>query len=255
MPEQIALLERNPTDALWIARLTADDPVVDLGSTFVVNGLVTPSNTAVTSLIAPAGIAEAGRRLAAVTVKVEDGIYLTPRSGNPAAPSFWSVPELGQAIGLNLTELPAEYEGWRFATEIYVLHGGAFYLVTGKIATRHRVLSGDEISMTFVQRLMPFLTARPDELTGVMLFLVVVPSRTAALGGLRGYRRALIDAGRASSALAGLATDDTIGWAWETEFYDDAAARILGVDGVERIPTHIGYQRLPRADESGVQES
>lgn len=242
MPEQVALFARSPTDPVWSERLTSDDEVTELGATFVVNGLVTPTRIAVTSLVAPSAVAGAGARLAALTVGADDGMLVSKRSGNPACPAYWDVGDLGQAIGLNLGGLPHEYSRWRYSTELYVMHGGAAYLVLGDMAVRHRVLSGDELALLFVQRLLPFLTQRPDELTGSMVVLVSVPSRLAALGGLRGYRRALLEAGAAASWLSQQALDDTAPWMWETEFYDDVAGRLLGVDGVERVVTHIGYQ-------------
>lgn len=67
--------------------------------------------------------------------------------------------------------------------------------------------------------------------------MAVLP-RTAALAGLRGQRRALLAAGEAKAELARLATSD--GWHWDTEFYDDAATRVLSVDGVERVPLVVG---------------
>jgi len=88
---------------------------------------------------------------------------------------------------------------------------------------------------------LPFLRHRPDELTDSMAMLVTVPTRLAALGGLRGYRRALLEAGTAAAELANLAVDGERAWLWDTEFYDDVAAVLLGVDGVERVVTHVGY--------------
>lgn len=245
MPEQIALFERNVTDHVWAGRLTTTDEVADLGSTFVVNGLVTPCRVSATSLIAPESIAGAGARIGAVTLKAADELIATSRSGNPSAPSYWELEALGHAIGIELSLIPAEYEAWRFSTEVYVVHGGAVYFLSGEFALRHRVLSADEVSLTFVQRLLPFMRLRPEELTGTMIFLTSVPARLAALGGLRGYRRALIDSGSARAEIeASTIPDGPVNWVWDTEFYDDVAAQIIGVDGVERVVTYIGYQRL-----------
>jgi hypothetical protein len=251
MPEQVALFERNVKDSTWAGRLTVDDPVAELGPTFVCNGLVTPTRVGVTALLAPEAVDGAGARLAAVTLKEEDGILVTRRSGNPSAPAYWDIEELGRTIGLDFSSLPGEYHSWRFSTELFVLHGGATYLLLGEHALRHRVLSADDMGLVFVQRLLPFIRARPDELTGTMVLLVSVPGRLAALAGLRGYRRALIETGKACAHLAAAA--DTEGervWEWDTEFYDDAAARLLGVDGVERVITHIGYQRIVADDDA-----
>ena len=250
MPEQVALFERNVKDSTWSGRLTVDDPVAELGATFVCNGLVTPTRVAVTSLLSPEAVGGAGERLAAVTLKEADGMLISRRSGNPAAPAYWDIAELGESVGLDLASLPGEYSDWRFSTEVFVLRGGATYLLLGDHGLRHRVLSGDEVGLTFVQRLLPFMRARQDELTGTMVFLVAVPGRLAALGGLRGYRRAFIEAGKACAQLAASAADDgDVVWEWDTEFYDDAAGRILSVDGVERVVTHIGYQRVVTADD------
>ncbi|MFY9488698.1 MAG: hypothetical protein WAP35_08400 [Solirubrobacterales bacterium] len=256
MPEQVALFERNVKDSTWTGRLTVDDPVAELGPAFVCNGLITPTRVTVTSLLSPEAVDGAGERLAAVTLEGADGLLVSSRSGNPSAPAYWDIEELGKTVGLDLTALPGEYLDWRFSTEVFILHGGATYLLLSDHGLRHRVLSGDDVSLTFVQRLLPFVQARPDQLTGTMVFLVTVPGRLAALGGLRGYRRALIETGRACAHLAGAAdADGEIVWEWDTEFYDDAAARILGVDGVERVVTHIGYQRVLSDDSDDLDEA
>lgn len=249
MPEQVALFERHVSDHVWAGRLTTEDEVVDLGSTFVINGLVTPCRVAVSALIAPESIAGAAERISAVTLKPTDGLISTSHSGNPDAPSYWEVSRLGDVIGLDLSCLPQPYEAWRLSTEIYILRDGAAYMLLGDYAIRHRVLGDDEVSLTFVQRLLPFMRSTPDQVTGTMILLAAVPSRLAALGGLRGYRRALIESGIACAAVsASVVESPGIEWIWDTEFYDDAASSIIGVDGVERIVTYIGYQHLVDVD-------
>ena len=253
MPEQVALFEREPDDHVWSGRLTTTDAVADLGATLIVNGLVTPARVATTSLIAPESLSGAGERISSVTLKSTDELLASQKSGNPAAPAYWPIGSLGESIGIDFERLPGEYSSWRFCTELYVLKGGATYLLASDLAVRHRVLTEDEVSLTFVQRLMPFMAARPEDLTGTMVFLTSVPSRLAALGGLRGYRRALIECGLACAELsAAVAQNDQFEWIWETEFYDDAAMRLIGVDGVERVVTHIGYQRTVETAEVEV---
>lgn len=245
MPEQVALFERSVSDHVWAGRLTTDDEVADLGATFVINGLVTPCRVGVSALIAPESVAGSGQRIAAVTLNPADELISTTQSGNPSAPSVWDVGALGETIGLDLTRLPRPYEAWRLSNEIYIVRDGAAYLLLGEYAIRHRVLSDDEVSLMFVQRLLPFVRATPDQLTGTMVVIAAVPSRLAALGGLRGYRRALLESGIACADLANSAVSSPgLEWAWDTEFYDDAATSIIGVDGVERVVTYIGYQRL-----------
>src|SRR5215213_5963864 len=121
MPEQVALFERNVSDTMWTGRLTSDDPVAELGPTFVCNGLVTPTRVAVTSLLAPEAVEGAGQRLAAVTLAGSDGLLISRRSGNPAAPAYWDLEELGRTVQLDFTSLPGPYAGWRFSIEVNVI--------------------------------------------------------------------------------------------------------------------------------------
>ena len=242
MPEQISLFTREATDPVWSDRLTTDDESGTLGPTFVLNSLLTPSPVPWTRLVAPAAIEAAGGQLAGITDHGDTPLVVSRSTGRRDAPAAWDLADLGRVLGLDLGDLPGAYRDWRFSTELYVVTGGAVYLVQDTTAVRHRVLTDDEVELTYVRRLLPFRTDDPDRLTGVLFLCVGVPARLAALGGVRGYRRALLEAGRAVQWLA--ERSDRVSWRWDSEFYDDVACRLLGVDGLERVVTHVGYQRI-----------
>ena len=122
--------------------------------------------------------------------------------------------------------------------------GTSAYLLAGDLAIRMKRLSEREVGMFFGRRAFPLLPS-DAELEGVAIVLVGVPGRLGAIGGLRGYRRALVDAGRGLQVLALLADDNDDDWRWETEFLDDAVAAALSVDGVERVPLAVGLRLVP----------
>jgi hypothetical protein len=251
MPEQVSLFDRSAGQSTWSRRLVDDDPLHSLGETFVVNSLVTPTPNGAASVIAPQSTEEAGRRLAAASVSAADDLYRTDDWAGGAPPAFL-LDELSTRLGVDVHRMPRGYAGWRLSVEVYALFEGAVYLLLDDLAVRMKVLSEDEYGMAYVQRLMPFVGSSPDAMTGTMLFLVSVPSRLAALGGLRGHRRALMEATRAEAALASLVRPEMGRFEWDTEFYDDVCAAILDVDGVERVPLVIGYQTIP--DEDGIEQ-
>lgn len=93
------------------------------------------------------------------------------------------------------------------------------------------------------ERCAPFARLE-DSVVDSAIVLAAVPGRLAALGGLRGYRRAIIEAGRAMEHFDRLwqSMGGEHGWRWELEFLDDVCLEILGLDGLERVPLALGYR-------------
>jgi hypothetical protein len=243
LSEQVALLDRRPTDPAWSSRLVADDPVATLGETFLLNGLVTPTRVGAASLVPAEALDAVADWLSGLLLTPADELVEPPPDGGVDQPVV-TLDALAARTGLDLAALPPVHRGWRLTTEVYVLHSRSVYLVSGPLALRHKVLADDELGIAYGPRLLPFLPAG-EEPTGTMVFVVGVPSRTAALGGLRGYRGGLLNAGMAISALAALADPGDGRWLWETEFFDDACARVLSIDGVERFAAAVGVHLAP----------
>jgi hypothetical protein len=253
LSEQVALLDRRPTDPAWSSRLVSADPVAALGETFLLNGLVTPTRVGATALV-PAEAREAvADWLSGLLLTAEDELVEPPGAGGVDQPVL-ALDVLAAHAGLDLTALPPVHRRWRLTTEIYVLHARSVYLVSGPLALRHKALTDDELGIAYGPRLLPFLPAG-EEPTGTMVFVVGVPARTAALGGLRGYRGGILHAGMAIAELAALADSGChpgeCRWLWETEFFDDACARVLGIDGVERFAAGIGVHLAPAEPAAG----
>lgn len=264
LTEQVSLLERGAHDAVWKHRLCVDEPVAQLGETFVLNCQVTPSRSYVAELVPVTVRGEIGDWLRHVSTSEDDESYRDPNEsldsdllsgaavGAEMDSHLLSFERLGQICGLDLTGLPQAYEDWRLCIELYVLHGRTLYLLSNGKGVRYKVLTEPELGSALSRRLLPLL---PDDLepAGPLVFAVSVPARSAALGGLRGYRWGIMAGGMAFSALSLLDSgpaESSLRWLWDTEFYDDAACRVLGIDGVERIPLVIGAQvaEVPRGD-------
>lgn len=250
LSEQISLLGADKhVDPFWTARLAGDEPVVGLGETFIVNSVATPTRVAARSLIPQEAVAFAGTWLAGLLAGPDDDLYRDPTAvGLPEAAVMPTV-ALGEMIDIALHELPPAYGDWRLSVELYVLYGRSLYLLSGELAVRSRVLAEAELGIAFGGRMLPFLADTGEEPAGPMVFLVGIPGRMAALGGLRGFRRGLLDAGRGLATLQTLSGAGGARWLWETEFFDDACARVLGVDGLERIPLAIGVQLADAEDD------
>jgi hypothetical protein len=246
LSEQVALLDRRPTDPACAHRLVADDPVSRLGETFLVNGLVTPVRVPAAGLVPAEALDAVADWLSGLLLTEEDGLVEPPGDGLDLP--VVSLDSLARRTGIDLAGLPSPHREWRLTTELYVLHSRSLYLLSGPIALRHKHLAGEELGIAYGRRLLPFLPSG-EEPTGSMVFVVGVPGRTAAIGGLRGYRRGILNAGMALAAVAALAAPGEGRWLWETEFYDDAAARVLGVDGVERFVAGVGIHLAPTVEE------
>lgn len=254
LSEQIALLGGSAhDDPFWGGRLTGDDPVCGLGDTFIVNSMATPTRLATTSLIPQEAVEFAGAWLSGLLATADDDLYEdVTASWRPEAPVM-PVEALGEMVDIALHDLPAAYCNWRLTVELYVLHGRSLYLLAGDLAVRHKVLTESELGIAFGARMLPFLPGGGEEPSGPMVFVVGIPNRMSALGGLRGFRRGLVDAGRGLATLEALAGPAGGRWLWETEFFDDACCRVLGVDGLERVPLAIGVHLLASSEDDGPQ--
>lgn len=246
--ENVALLDGDARDPFWGGRLDGESPVASLGETFILNGLVSPTALSVATLVPDEAASAAGGWLARSITQPEDELYRLPDGETALEAPVLRVSELVDRVGAALEGLPAPYADWRLTTEIYVLEARSLYLLAGDLAVRHKLLSETELGIVYGQRMLPFLPVGDEQCSGAMLFVVGIPSRGASLGGLRGYRRGLIDAGQALAALRAVAEPGDGRWWWTTEFFDDACARVLGVDGVERIPLALGAHLLPKED-------
>jgi len=241
--EETALFERRTTIGAPDTRLAKGDPLLELGDAFIVNGLVSPTSTAAARLIPGEVVDGVTTWLNGSLARAEDDLYLKIDSSIGEDCAVATIEALSAASGLDLTALPASYADWRLSVEIYVVVGRAAYLLAGDLAIRMKVLADSEVGMFFGRRAFPLLTN--VQLTGTAVVLIGIPGRLGAIGGLRGYRRSLVEAGRGLEVLSNLsdrAADPEVDWRWETEFLDDAVAAAISVDGVERVPLAVGLQ-------------
>lgn len=237
MSEQTALVARRTGDPVWLDRLIEDDPLARLAETFLINTQVSPTVTASAALIHPQARDRTGEWLRGTVVTADAGSLRA--SPVPDDPGPLDDAQLRAITGLDSARLPRAYADWRLCIEVYVVVGPDVYLLLDHLAMPFRRLDEEALGMLNSARLLPFAAA--DEPTGVGVVLVGVPARLGALGGLRGFRTCLVEGGRAGAALAALATPAPgLRWDWHTEFFDDACAQILGVDGLERIPLLVG---------------
>jgi hypothetical protein len=232
--EQLSIFERRVTPGDPSERLAADDPVVDLASTFLLNGLVTPVSMSRAGLMPPELLEGVGAWLESGLAGAQDDLYAMADRGR-AAPSVEAL--VGRSIA---SALPEAYRSWRLGLDLYVVHDAAVYLVGSGAGFLQKQLSSRDLGVLYSPRSTPFL---PDnDLHGTVLVIVGVPARLQSLAGLRGARRSLVAAGEALEALRAAGRSETDRrWWWSTEFYDDAWANIVGVDGVERVPLAVGY--------------
>lgn len=244
LAEQVDLFAREDGDPLWLNRFTSADTVMQLGDKFVVNSIVTPRSPSATGLVAPEAINATGKWLAGTMLTLRDNLIRTGPEATTTGqnPAVLRIDEAESMLGFSLADLPDPYGEWRFAIECYMLLGTALYQAYDGFLLRYKVLTENECGWAFGPRLLPFLGGRRHEMVGPMVFLVGCPARLGALGGLRGYRRTFLAAGWAARELRTAAVQGEASWHFETEFYDDVAAAVLSVDGVERVPLIVGYQ-------------
>lgn len=247
MSEQASLFAASTGDDAWLDRMNAYDPTTRLGEAFLLNSLVSDVAVRATRLIPPAAMEQVGAWLAE-TLLSETG---TPPQGTSVCerPGL-SNEEVFGCLGLRPSDLPTVYSGWRLAIEVYVVIDDIVLILMDRGFVRYRRLAERDLAAILSGRVAPFVDFNDERLTGRVVALTAVPNRLAALGGLRGYRRALISAGEAMCELSSLWTRnaDATSWSWHTEFVDDTCARVFGWDGLERIPLALAYQRSSSSD-------
>ncbi len=242
MSEQTALVTKSIGDEVWLDRLVADDPVVRLADTFLINCQVTPTALPTTQLIHPnARVSTGGWLLGSLRNPQEDALRRSPVDDDPVP---LGIADVERITCWPSDALPDAYMDWRLCVEVYLLVGKDVYLLMDEKAMPYRRLTDDELGRLWSGRTLPFvpLDEEAGTPTGVQAWLVAVPARLAALGGLRGARGSLIEVGRAIAGLARTEPESRVRWEWTTEFYDDAACEVLDVDGLERVPVAVGIQ-------------
>lgn len=247
LSEQTSLYARLEGDPFWLDRFMDDDPVARMGETFQLNAMVSPTAMRAARLIHP-------------EARLRTGQWLRETLGPPSEQSIRRSPldtdpiPLDQTrttltLGIDLTRLPEAYGSWRLGLELYALVGRHLYLLLDSHAMPYRRLSDEDLGVAMTGRLLPFADPDPDseprnrgDFNDAMLFLVAVPGRLGALGGLRGIRTCWVEAGTARCEVDA-ATAQGSHWEWHTEFFDDACARVLGIDGVERAPVLVATRK------------
>ncbi|WP_129358340.1 MULTISPECIES: nitroreductase family protein [Micrococcaceae] len=237
--EQVSLCARKTPDAVWLERMNDWDPVARLGDTLLQNAQVTDQPVRSTRLIPAESVREIGQWLADTLHKPFAG----SGPGGPEGHGALSEDDVARILGFSVKQFPLPYEEWRMSTEIYLVVGRICYVLMNQQFVRYRALSSDDLGQLFSQRVAPFGTF-DEGTTGAILIVSSVPGRLAAFGGLRGFRRALLEAGVAQEWLkTRLSRSNSVWWDWTTEFYDDALCSVLSLDGVERAPMCLAYQR------------
>lgn len=249
LSEQSSLFAHSTGDPAWLDRMSHWDPVARLGDTFLLNAQSTDQAAPHTRLISPEAIERVGEWLAET--------LHTPFEVD--ATQDWAMrPALGEAetrdlLGFGVHDLPGPYAQWRFSTELYALVGDTAFVLMNDQFVRYRKLDQQDLGILLSGRTAPFQEL-DDATTGTVLVVVAVPGRLSAFGGLRGHRRGLVAAGEAMGHLRQVW--DRVGvaeqWTWEQEFFDDACCRALGLDGVERVPLALAYQREPLESEENA---
>ena len=234
LSEQTALVAHSSGDSTWLDRLLDDDPLPRLGDAFQLNAMTSPTAMRYTRLVHPEARRQTGQYLRdTLVVPGEQSLRRSPLDSDPVP---LDAAGLSAGLGIDASGLPQAYAGWRLAIELYILLGRDIYLFLDDVAMPYRRLGDSDLGRALTQRLLPF--AEPLA-TDAMLFLVGVPNRLSALGGLRGHRTCYLEAGLAQAHLSAL-TVSGVTWSWHTEFFDDACCQVLGVDGVERAPLLVG---------------
>ena len=136
----------------------------------------------------------------------------------------------------SLEILPEPWTQWRTDCEFFLLVDQSIYMIADSIALQHKALTSQEVAIAHSPRLLPF---RKSKQARAFIFIVSVPARRSFITGVRGYRTAYLQAGVALESCRRALSDHGV-WEWHEEFFDDAACRIVGVDGVEATPMAIG---------------
>lgn len=254
MSEQTSLLAASTGDDAWLDRITTYEPVARLGETFLLNSQVTQVPVSSTRLIAPGARSQVGAWLAET---------LAPDAARPEGASICERPgltddEVFDLVGLSREQVPEVYQDWRLAVELYVVLDDLVFCLMDGGFVRYRRLAERDLAALLSGQMTPFMSF-DESVTGRVVILTAVPARLGALGGLRGYRSALMAAGEAMARLSAswASRERATTWEWHTEFVDDVCARAFGWDGLERVPLAIAYQRdgQPAEDSPGGESS
>lgn len=247
--EESALLNVQQTGDLGsIGRIDTDEPMADLGAVFAVNCLVSPFGNATSSLVAPDAAEGMSDWLKSTHVREEDGIVGEVAEQYSVDVAFCTLDALADRLGLGaegLDFLPDNWTDWRVHCDIYILVDRIIYTLTDEFAARYRALTERELGLAYSQRLLPFAD---DEQPDAIVFMVAVPSRFGAIGGVRSHRSTMVQAGVGLETTRRGLVSTTGTWEWHTEFFDDAVCDVLGVDGVDAFPVAVGALVPPTVD-------
>lgn len=241
LSEETALLNVDGSDGVrFDRRLDHAEPLEQLADLFAVNCIVGPYGGSTSSLVAPEARDGVAQWIRSTDLTLDDGILTDPASTYEPDVPVCTPAALAARLGtVDLDWLPAPRTGWRLVCDVFVLVDRAIYTVGNGFALRHKVLSETELGLAYSARLLPFA---PDLDLDALVFLAVSPGRVTNFGGVRAHRTSYLEAGVAMevcrSHLGGGA------WQWHTEFFDDAASRILSLDGVDAIPMAVGVKEM-----------
>ncbi|WP_462417230.1 nitroreductase family protein [Kytococcus sp. Marseille-QA3725] len=224
IPEDITLIGDPTGETFWRDRLSDWDEVNRAGETFLLNSHVTPTPTRRTQLVPPDSREQVASWLRSSTPSQSTGQEDDDGSASDG---------LLRSFGLSWEDLPAAHEGWRFSTELYLIAERAVYLTSNRRLIRGQSLTPAAYADLLAPSCLPFADEEADPNSGVIV-VVGVPNRQAAIGGLRGYRSALLECGAALMELQ-MILEGRVEAKWHSQFYDERVSRILELDGLERF--------------------
>jgi hypothetical protein len=243
LSEETALLNIDGSDDLrFDRRLDHAEPMEQLAELFGVNCLVGPYGNSTSSLVPPEARAGVAEWIRSTDLTLDDGILTTPASTYEPDVPICTPAALADRLGVaDLDWLPDPRADWRLVCDVFVLVDRAIYTVGNGFALRHKVLGEAELGIAYSARLLPFAD---DVDIDALVFLSVTPGRIATnFGGVRAHRTAYLESGIGLEVCR--KNLGPIGsWQWHTEFFDDAACRILSLDGVDAIPLVVGVKEL-----------
>jgi hypothetical protein len=222
-------LYRTPTTD-YLSRFVASSP--HIAELYHCNSRISLSSD-VNTVLDPEALKVARDWFYDTALKPDDEVY--DREAACASGILGSVANLAERAGAAfawLAEAAARDIG--YALDVLVVDRGRTWRVLpgSPEAWLERELSADEVAS--IPSLLPELRFAPDAGLPVLLFIAVSPWRYMMLQGPRGYRRALLDAGR----FVGTITDEArrTGTAIDVavDFLDVEIDGLLRLDGVER---------------------
>lgn len=222
-------LYRTPTTD-YLSRFLSISP--HIAELYHCNSRIVPSSD-VNTVLDPEALKVARDWFYDTALKPDDEVY--DRDAAREAGILGSIASLAERAGAALAWLAeAGARDIGYALDVLVLDLGRTWRVLpgSPEAWLERVLSADEVKG--IPALLPELRFDPEAALPVLVFITVSPWRYMMLQGPRGYRRALLDAGRFVGTLmqeagrTGSAIDVSV------DFFDVEIDRLLRLDGVER---------------------